>query len=134
MTNKAHAELLADVLSRDENSPDPRLREITEAVARHLHAFVEEVGLQRGNEWFAGIQFLTATGHNSDERRQEFILWSARWGCRCWSSWRRRRCRRHDRVDGARAVLRSGPAARVLRESMLVDEEDRRSRGRSATG
>ena len=61
MTEQAHKELLADVLSRYEQSPDPRLREISDAAVRHLHAFVEEVRLQR-DEWFAGIQFLTATG------------------------------------------------------------------------
>ena len=75
MTDKAHAELLADVLSRYEDSPNPRLREITEAAIRHLHAFAEEVNLQR-DEWFAGIQFLTATGQMCDDRRQEFILLS----------------------------------------------------------
>ena len=75
MTDKAHAELLDDVLSRHEGSPDARLREITEAAIRHLHAFVEEVNLQR-DEWFAGIQFLTAIGQKCDDRRQEFILLS----------------------------------------------------------
>ena len=61
MTENARSELLADVLSRYEGSPNPRLREITEAAIRHLHAFAEEVNLQR-DEWFAGIEFLTATG------------------------------------------------------------------------
>ena len=75
MTDKAHAELLDDVLSRHEGSPNARLREITEAAIRHLHAFVEEVNLQR-DEWFAGIQFLTAIGQKCDDRRQEFILLS----------------------------------------------------------
>lgn len=75
MTEKAHAELLADVLTRYEKATNPRLREITEAAIRHLHAFVEEVGLQR-DEWFAGIQFLTATGQKCDDARQEFILLS----------------------------------------------------------
>jgi protocatechuate 3,4-dioxygenase beta subunit len=75
MTEQAHKELLADVLSRYTESPNPRLREINEAAIRHLHAFVEEVGLQR-DEWFAGIQFLTAVGQKCDENRQEFILLS----------------------------------------------------------
>ena len=75
MTEQAHQELLADVLSRDTESPNPRLREINEAAIRHLHAFVEEVGLQR-DEWFAGIQFLTAVGQKCDANRQEFILLS----------------------------------------------------------
>ena len=75
MTEQAHKELLADVLSRYEGSPNPRLRQICEAAVRHLHAFVEEVDLQR-DEWFAGIQFLTATGQRCDDTRQEFILLS----------------------------------------------------------
>jgi catechol 1,2-dioxygenase len=75
VTVQAHQELLADVLSRYEQSPNARLREISEAAVRHLHAFVEEVGLQR-DEWFAGIQFLTATGQMCDDTRQEFILLS----------------------------------------------------------
>ena len=64
MTDKAHAELLDDVLSRHEGSPDERLREITEAAIRHLHAFVEEVNLQR-DERFAGIEFLTGSGRSA---------------------------------------------------------------------
>jgi protocatechuate 3,4-dioxygenase beta subunit len=75
MTDQAHAELLEEVLSRYEKSENARLREITEAAIRHLHAFAEEVNLQR-DEWFAGIQFLTATGQMCDDRRQEFILLS----------------------------------------------------------
>jgi catechol 1,2-dioxygenase len=75
MTEKARADLLADVLSRHEDSPNARLREITEAAIRHLHAFAEEVDLQR-DEWFAGIQFLTAIGQICDDTRQEFILLS----------------------------------------------------------
>lgn len=67
--------LLAEVLDRYTGSTNPRLRLVTEAAIRHLHAFIEEVGLQR-DEWFAGIQFLTATGKISDEIRQEFILLS----------------------------------------------------------
>jgi hypothetical protein len=96
MTDKAHAELLDDVLSRHEGSPDARLREITEAAIRHLHAFVEEVNLQR-DEWFAGIQFLTAIGQKCDDRRQEFILLS--------DTLPRRR--RQHREHGARPVLRA---------------------------
>src|SRR5256885_14169968 len=75
MTDQAHAELLEEVLSRYEKSENARLREITEAAIRHLHAFAEEVNLQR-DEWFAGIQFLTATGQMCNETRQEFILLS----------------------------------------------------------
>lgn len=69
------AEHLADVLSRYDDSPNPRLAEITKAAIKHLHLFVEEVGLTR-EEWFAGIEGLTRTGQMCDDERQEFILLS----------------------------------------------------------
>ena len=52
-----------------------RFNEIAESLVRHLHAFASEVRLTE-QEWFAGIDFLTRTGHITDERRQEFILLS----------------------------------------------------------
>ncbi len=69
------AQHLEDVLSRYDDSPNPRLAEITKAAVRHLHAFVEEVGLTR-DEWMAGIEGLTETGKMCDDKRQEFILLS----------------------------------------------------------
>ena len=42
---------------------------------RHLHAFLREVRPTEA-EWMRGIEFLTAVGHMTDERRQEFILLS----------------------------------------------------------
>ena len=68
-------DLLAEVLARYQGSPSPRLKEVTTAAIRHLHAFVREVGLTR-DEWFTGIKFLTATGKMCDDVRQEFILLS----------------------------------------------------------
>jgi catechol 1,2-dioxygenase len=67
------ADHLADVLARYEGSPDARVAELTMAAIRHLHAFVEEVGLTR-EEWFAIIDGLTRTGQLCDDQRQEFIL------------------------------------------------------------
>ena len=46
-----------------------------QALVRHLHGFATEVGLTQ-DEWGRLIEVLTATGHITDERRQEFILWS----------------------------------------------------------
>ena len=63
------------VVASFEGCPDDRLRELAQALARHLHEFAVEVGLTE-EEWAAGIRILTATGHITDERRQEFILWS----------------------------------------------------------
>ncbi|QUQ65547.1 dioxygenase family protein [Kutzneria sp. CA-103260] len=54
---------------------DPRTRELLTALVRHLHAFAREVRLTE-DEWMAAIQWLTATGQISDEKREEFILTS----------------------------------------------------------
>ncbi|MGY1814830.1 intradiol ring-cleavage dioxygenase [Blastococcus sp. SYSU D00820] len=56
-------------------TPDPRLREVLTSLVRHLHAFVKDVELTE-EEWAFAIDFLTHTGHMSDEVRQEFILLS----------------------------------------------------------
>src|SRR5690349_12703086 len=60
-------------LAQIANTPDPRLKEISEAAVRHLHAFAREVRLTPA-EWLAGIQSLTASGQVCTEYRQEFIL------------------------------------------------------------
>ena len=60
-------------LAQIANTPDPRLKEISEAAVRHLHAFAREVRLTPA-EWLGGIQFLTAIGQMCTEYRQEFIL------------------------------------------------------------
>jgi catechol 1,2-dioxygenase len=69
------ADITAAVEASFAGCPDPRLREIMPALVRHLHAFVTEVGLSE-DEWRTAIATLTATGHITDEHRQEFILWS----------------------------------------------------------
>ncbi len=73
--NFTPSEHLAQVLASFDDSSDPRLVEISRAAVKHLHAFAEEVGLSR-DEWFAGIEFLTAVGAMCDDVRQEFILLS----------------------------------------------------------
>ena len=72
---KTPEELTADVLASFDETQDARLREIMQALVRHLHGFVLEVGLTP-QEWEEAIGTLTRTGHITDERRQEFILWS----------------------------------------------------------
>jgi catechol 1,2-dioxygenase len=52
-----------------------RLGEVAAALTRHLHAFVKEVEPTH-EEWLAGIEFLTKTGHMCTEWRQELILLS----------------------------------------------------------
>src|SRR3954453_7240795 len=63
------------VLARLAHTPDPRLKEIMTSLVQHLHAFAREVKLTEA-EWLKGIEFLTATGHKTDDKRQEFILLS----------------------------------------------------------
>jgi hydroxyquinol 1,2-dioxygenase len=63
------------VVASFDDCEDERLRTIAQSLVRHIHGFVTEVGLTL-EEWEAGIRILTATGHITDERRQEFILWS----------------------------------------------------------
>jgi hydroxyquinol 1,2-dioxygenase len=52
---------------------DPRLAELMTAFVRHLHDFAREVRLTEA-EWMAAMQWLTATGQISNEKREEFIL------------------------------------------------------------
>jgi hydroxyquinol 1,2-dioxygenase len=63
------------VLERVQNAPDPRVRQISEALVRHLHGFVREIE-PTFEEWQAGIDFLTRVGKLCDANRQEFILLS----------------------------------------------------------
>jgi catechol 1,2-dioxygenase len=63
------------VLASFDATPDPRRRELMKAFVSHLHAFVTEVELTE-EEWARAIGALTATGHLTDDKRQEFILWS----------------------------------------------------------
>ncbi len=67
---------LADRVARSfDGAEDERYREIMTSLVRHLHGFLADVRLTE-EEWAAAIDFLTRTGHKSDERRQEFILLS----------------------------------------------------------
>jgi hydroxyquinol 1,2-dioxygenase len=64
-----------EVLRRISKCQDARLQAVLASLVRHLHNFVRDVAVTEA-EWVAAIQFLTRTGHMSDERRQEFILLS----------------------------------------------------------
>ncbi len=73
---QAREDALVDaVLESFRETPDGRLRLVLESLTRHLHAFLRETRLTE-DEWRAGIDFLTAAGHITDERRQEFVLLS----------------------------------------------------------
>ena len=75
MRNLTQDNITQAVLARFADTPDPRLKEIVTSLVQHLHAFARDVKLTEA-EWFRGIEFLTRTGHITDDRRQEFILLS----------------------------------------------------------
>jgi hydroxyquinol 1,2-dioxygenase len=78
VTAEQHAreeELVQRVLDSFAGTPDERLQQILQAAVRHLHAFLRDVRLTE-EEWKQGVDFLTAVGHITDDRRQEFILLS----------------------------------------------------------
>ncbi len=67
--------LTAAALERLANAPAARTRELMASLIRHLHGFVRETALTPA-EWKTAIDFLTAVGHLTDDRRQEFVLLS----------------------------------------------------------
>lgn len=68
-------DLIERVLASFAHTQDPRLKTVMESLTRHLHAFIRDVRLTE-DEWSAAIEFLTAVGHITDDRRQEFVLLS----------------------------------------------------------
>ncbi len=69
------AELIDLVAASFRNADDERLKQLMQALTRHLHAFLREVRLTEA-EWRRAIDFLTEAGHITDDKRQEFILLS----------------------------------------------------------
>ncbi|MDE8670622.1 dioxygenase [Pseudarthrobacter sp. H3Y2-7] len=68
-------ELVNTVVASFDKTQDPRLKQLMQALTRHLHNFLREVRLTE-EEWNTAIEFLTASGHITDDKRQEFILLS----------------------------------------------------------
>src|ERR1039458_1768161 len=68
-------ELTNEVVQSFDGTASPRVGELLQGLVRHLHAYAREVRLTEP-EWRYAIDFLTRTGHITDERRQEFILLS----------------------------------------------------------
>jgi hydroxyquinol 1,2-dioxygenase len=73
--NLTDEDLTQAVLSSFGNCISERFQEIMQSLVAHLHSFATDVELTE-EEWFAGIDFLTRTGHITDDKRQEFILLS----------------------------------------------------------
>ncbi len=68
-------DITAAVLASFDGCTDERLRTVMRSLTTHLHGFVKDVGLTE-EEWQAAIGVLTATGHITTGKRQEWILWS----------------------------------------------------------
>jgi catechol 1,2-dioxygenase len=117
-------ELVEEVLARYSGAPNARLKEVMEAAVRHLHAFVQEIDLQR-DEWFEAIKFLTATGQMCDDTRQEWILLSDTLGVSTLVE-----MLTYSGVDGSTENTVLGPfyvpgsPERAKGESMLVDPDE----------
>jgi protocatechuate 3,4-dioxygenase beta subunit len=69
------SELTEEVVASFAGAASPRYRDVMVSLVRHLHAFIDDVSLTEA-EWRYAIDFLTRTGHLSDDRRQEFVLLS----------------------------------------------------------
>jgi protocatechuate 3,4-dioxygenase beta subunit len=63
------------VVDQMSSTVDRRLKEIMEAVVRHVHEIAREVDL-KPSELFAAVEFLTAVGQKCTPQRQEFMLLS----------------------------------------------------------
>lgn len=72
---QVEATLTENVLRSFQDTDDPRLKQIMQSLVTHLHAFIRDVRLTE-EEWNKAIEFLTAVGHITDDKRQEFILLS----------------------------------------------------------
>jgi protocatechuate 3,4-dioxygenase beta subunit len=75
MSSTTPTDITRTVLASFDECPDARLAQVMRSLIEHLHAFARDVELTE-DEWRSAIEMLTATGHITDERRQEFILLS----------------------------------------------------------
>ena len=75
MRNFNEDNITAAVIERLAGSTSKRVHQISDALVRHLHAFVKEIEPTE-DEWAAAIRFLTQTGQMCTDTRQEFILLS----------------------------------------------------------
>ena len=75
MQNIDHFSLTQAVKDSMKNCEDGRLLIVMTSLVQHLHDFAREVELTE-EEWFKAIKFLTDAGHITDDKRQEFVLFS----------------------------------------------------------
>ncbi|MEO5697112.1 MAG: dioxygenase [Burkholderiaceae bacterium] len=65
--------VLPIALEAMQRTPDPRLREVIAALTRHLHAFVQEVGLTEG-EFERALDFIVGIGQATNATKNEVVL------------------------------------------------------------
>ncbi|CDY77797.1 Catechol 1,2-dioxygenase [Caballeronia glathei] len=75
MRNFNEDNITSAVLASLSGCRDERTKQISEALVRHLHAFVKEIEPTEA-EWSRAIALLTETGQMCSQTRQEFILLS----------------------------------------------------------
>ncbi len=68
-------DLTQAVLATFAGSRSERFQHVMRSLVRHLHDFIKDVELTE-DEWFKAIDYLTRTGHITDDKRQEFVLLS----------------------------------------------------------
>ncbi|WP_433622127.1 maleylacetate reductase and hydroxyquinol 1,2-dioxygenase domain-containing protein [Nocardia sp. CA-120079] len=67
--------LTAQVVASFDLAPEPRVKQLVADLVRHLHHYVRTNDVTQ-NEWQYAIDFLTRAGHITDDKRQEFVLFS----------------------------------------------------------
>jgi catechol 1,2-dioxygenase len=121
-TRSTPADITASAVASFDDCGDDRLKQVMQGLVRHLHALVTEVGLTE-EEWRTMIATLTATGDITDDRRQEFILWSDTLGVSMLVD-----ALAHEQPAGATESTVLGPfyvagsPAREYGESMIAEE------------
>ena len=75
MRNVTSDNLTQTFLGYFSDDTDPRLREVMESLAKHLHEFVRETNLTHA-EWQKGLDILRKAGQITTPERDEFVLLS----------------------------------------------------------
>jgi protocatechuate 3,4-dioxygenase beta subunit len=123
LTDMSADKLTENVLAINAGCQNPRQKFVLEALVRHMHAFVKEVGLTP-EEWMTGLEFLTKTGQMCSDIRQEFILLSDVFGVSALVD-----TLNHPKPEGATEATVLGPFwvedARVVENGEAIAGEDK---------
>lgn len=95
--------ITTEALNAVSRARTPRVRQVSEALIRHLHDFIREIEPTQA-EWEFGIDFLTRVGQTCSDVRQEFILLSDTLGVSMLVD-----AINHRQPDGATATTVFGP-------------------------